>query len=274
MRWCRDCRWCSRCYRDRKPSFGSCKSWEERTGGKVRVIQSPFVDLYSRYIDSITAKEPKYDVLLYASAWAGDFFPYLQELPAKLGEDESFDDIHPVYRDRLMRWDGKWIAVTVDGDMFNGYYRKDLFENSANQKTFSSRYGYPLAPPDSWEQYRDIAEFFTGYHDADGNSMFGTAEAFAYGGQQVWTVFSRASAYLNDQKTEGRQFFDTETMRAQVNNPGWQRAVQDYVDVLKFSPPEAINFGIVEARDAFLAGKTAMILDWGYCTARRESQRF
>jgi len=245
------------------PAKAHAVTWTERTGGAAEVLQSDFGQLFVDYMASLKAAEPVYDVLLFPSAWAADFHPYLTELPSELRDNETFDDIHPIYRDRLMTWDGKWIAATVDGDLFNGYYRKDLFEDPINRADFRTRYGYELFPPDTWHQYRDIAEFFNGRWLCDGSRVHGTAEAFARNGQQFWTLFSRASAYTNHPEHPGAQFFDPDTMRAQVNNPGWLRAVREYKEILAFSPPDALNFGIVEARIAFLSGRTAMALDWG-----------
>jgi hypothetical protein len=113
-----------------------------------------------------------------------------------------------------MTWDGKGVAVTVDGDLFSGYYRKDLFEDPLNQTDFRARYGYELFPPGTWRQYRDIAEFCTGRRLSDGSRVHGTAEAFAGNGQQFWTLFSRASAYTNHMEYPGAQLFDPNTMRA------------------------------------------------------------
>ena len=245
------------------PAEAHARTWEKRTGGTAEVIATPFAELFDQYLASLSGEEPIYDVILYAPAWAGDFFPYLAELPVRIAEDESLDDIHPIYRDRLMTWDGKWVAVTVDGDLFSGYYRKDLFEDPAARADFRARYNYELAPPDTWQQYRDVAEFFTGRVAQDGATIYGTAEPFARGGQQFWDVFSRASAYTNHPQFPGAQFFDPDTMAAQVNNPGWVRAVEEYVEILKFCPPGSENYGIVQAREAFVSGQTAMTLDWG-----------
>lgn len=245
------------------PARAHAATWEKRTGGKVKVIGTPFGHLFDAFKTSITAPEPLYDVVLYVPAWAGDFAPYLAETPPEIIRNEAFDDIHQTFRERLMMWQGKWIAVTVDGDLFQGYYRKDLFEDPKNRAEFRERYGRDLAPPDTWPEYRDIAEFFTGRQGPDGAALYGAAEAFARGGQQFWDVFSRASAYTNHPDFKGAQFFDPDTMRAQINNPGWVRAVRDYVEILKFCPPDAKSYGIIEARQAFMNGRTALILDWG-----------
>ncbi|MBM3224864.1 MAG: extracellular solute-binding protein [Candidatus Tectomicrobia bacterium] len=245
------------------PAKAHAATWEQRTGGKVQIIATSFGQLFETFMASLSAAEPVYDVLLYAPAWAGDFAPYLATLPPAMINSEASDDIHPIYRERLMTWNGQWLSVTVDGDLFQGYYRKDLFEHPANQADFRARYGYALAPPETWTQYRDIAEFFTGRQAPDGTPLYGAAEAFARGRQQFWDVFSRAAAYTNHPDFPGAQFFDPDTMRAQINNPGWLRAVQDYVDILRLCPPEARSYGIVEARQAFMHGHTAMVLDWG-----------
>lgn len=244
------------------PAEIHARSWEQRTGGKVEVVRIPFVDLFEASMNSLTSDQPTFDVLLHASGWTADFFPYLSELPEALRDDESFDDIHPTYRDRLMTWDGKWIAVAVDGDLFSGYYRKDLFEDETNRAAFRERYGYDLAPPDTWQQYRDIAEFFTRIQP-DGTPLYGTSEAFARGGQQIWTLFSRAAAYTNHPEFPGAQFFDPDTMDAMIDNPGWLQAVREYAAIREFCPPDALSYGIVKAREAFLSGRTAMTLDWG-----------
>ncbi|MFP5213850.1 MAG: extracellular solute-binding protein, partial [Acidobacteriota bacterium] len=176
---------------------------------------------------------------------------------------ETFDDILPVYLDRLMKWEGKTVSVTVDGDLYFGYYRKDLFENPANRAAFKARYGYELFPPATWKQYRDIAEFFDKSTTAEGKKISGTTEPFALGTQQFWDVFSRAAAVTNPPGLQGAQFFDPDTMKAQINNEGWKQAVQDYVDILKFCPEGSEKYGILETRGAFVRGEAAMTLDWG-----------
>ena len=245
------------------PARAHADTWEQRTGGKARLRRSDFGALYADYMAALQSAEPVYDVVFFPSAWTADFYPYLAEMPAELRESDAFDDIHPRYRESLMTWGGKWIAATVDGDLFSGYYRKDLFGDPANQVEFRARYGYELFPPDTWSQYRDIAEFFNGRRLPDGSPIYGTSEAFARNGKQIWTLFSRASAYTNHPDFPGAQFFDPDTMRAQIDNPGWLRAVHDYKAISAFCPPGALAFGIAQARQAFLDGRTAMALDWG-----------
>lgn len=245
------------------PATVHAKTWEKKTGGKIRIIKFPFGELFDKFMKSLVAEKPDYDVIFYAPAWTGDFFPYLSELPDELSDDEVFDDIHDTYRDRLMRWDDNWVAVTIDGDLFSGYYRKDLFEDVRNRKDFKAKYGYALAPPDTWKQYADIAEFFTGRTGPEGRKLFGTTEVFAEGSQRFWDVFSRASAYTNHPDHPGSQFFDPNTMNAQISNPGWIRAVEEFVDISRFCPPDPMSYDLNKMRGAFAGGQAAMTVEWG-----------
>lgn len=246
------------------PASAHAKTWEKRTGGKVKVMKYPFDQLFTEFMSGISGDEPKYDVIFYAPAWIGDFHSKLDPVPEDFRNSYSFDDIHTLYRDRLMKWGDQWLAITVDGDLFSGYYRKDLFSDEGNRSDFFKQYGYMLNAPKTWQEYRDIAEFFTGRTDSSGHLLYGTAEAFARGGQQFWDLFSRAASYTNPPGIKGTQFFDPETMVPQVDNPGWLRAVQDYKEILKFSAPNGKKFGIVDARELFVQKEqAAMALDWG-----------
>ncbi len=246
------------------PATEHAKSWEKTTGGKAVVKKYPFGQLYETLKSGIAQKPSQFDVILYASSWVGDYHDSLSPLPVELTQSDIFDDVHTTYRERLMLWDGKWIAVTVDGDLFNGYYRKDLFADNSNRSAFKQSYGYELAPPQTWKEYRDIAEFFTALNvNGSATKLYGTSEPFSHGGQSYWDLFSRVSAYVNHPDNPGSQFFDPDTMKAQLNNPGWIRALTEYLDILKFCPPDAIDYNIVDSRMAFVEGKTAMSLDWG-----------
>ena len=53
------------------------------------------------------------------------------------------------------------LAFPASGMIWSTNYRKDLFENKDEQAAFKAKFGYDLAPPKTWAQYKDIAEFFT-----------------------------------------------------------------------------------------------------------------
>ena len=237
----------------------AAKTWEENTGGTVNIIEFPFSELYPKFLTSMVQNEASFDVISFAPAWLPDFAPYLSEMPVYIRRTNDWEDIHPVYRERLMVWDGKTISQTIDGDLHTLSYRIDLFSDPAEQAAFQDRYGYDLAPPETWAQYYDIAEFFTRPDD----ELWGTAEAFVRGGQQFWFFFSHAASYTNHPDNPGSMFFDPETFEPQINNPGWLRALEEYIQSVGVSPPGALNYNSGDIRTAFAGGRVAMNFDWG-----------
>ncbi|KUF10743.1 extracellular solute-binding protein [Pseudoponticoccus marisrubri] len=233
-------------------------SWEQKTCGTVEIVEFPFSELYPKFLTAMSQQTGDFDVIGFIPAWVPDFAPFLSVMPEEMQQGEDWQDIHPVYRERLMSWGGEIKSATMDGDMHMLNYRADLFEDEANKAAFKEQYGYELAAPVTWDQYYDIAEFFTGSDAVD----YGTAEAYRRGGQQFWYFFSHAASYTNNPNTPGAMFFDPETMDAQINNPGWLRALEDYKRGLEFNPPGALNNGSGDVRPLYAGGTVAMNIDW------------
>ena len=234
------------------------ESWEARTCGTVDVVEFPFGELYPKFLTAMSQGTGSFDVIGFVPAWLPDFSPYLTTMPEALREGADWEDIHPTYRERLMVWQDDVLSATMDGDMHMLNLRADLLEDAQEMVAFEDAYGYPLAPPETWERYLDQAEFF--FRPDEG--MYGTAEAYRRGGQQFWYFFSHAATYTNNPNNPGSMFFDPETMDAQIANPGWLRALEEYKAALEFNPPGALNNGSGDVRPLYAGGTVAMNVDW------------
>lgn len=237
----------------------AANSWEEKTCGKVEIVEFPWSELYPKIVTTLSSGDDTFDVVAFAPAWVPDFTAFLSEMPQEMQSGADWDDIAPVYREALMVWNGKVLSQTMDGDVHTYTYRIDLFEDADNQAAFKAKYGYDLAVPDTWAQYLDIAEFF----QQPDNGLWGTAEAFRRGGQQFWFFFSHVAAYTNHPDNKGSMFFDPDTMDAQVNNPGWVRGLEEYIRASELAPPNALNFSFGEVNAAFAGGQAAESIGWG-----------
>jgi multiple sugar transport system substrate-binding protein len=82
------------------------------------------------------------------------------------GEDgrPNFDwgGLLPLYRERLLRWGDRSYALPVLGDAPLCFYRLDLFADPGHRAAFQARYPRELAPPATWEEFAEVAEFFNG----------------------------------------------------------------------------------------------------------------
>ena len=250
-----------------KPVMIHKADWEKETGGKVELITAPFAELYTKMYSSFALKAKAYDIVIYCSGWLGDFASnnFLLSLDDFIKKDTRIDwtDVLTVYRERVAAWGPTVFGIPLDGDSHMCYYRKDAIENTEYQKRFAEKYGYSLTPPRTWEQYRDIAEFFHGWDwDGDGRIEYGAVEFMRKGGQSSWLFFSRAAAYVSIPGQHGL-FFNPDTMDALVDSPGHVKALKDWIEILKFGYPGMIGFDSGEVRTIYHLGETCLGIDWG-----------
>ena len=230
--------------------------WEELTGIKVKVIEVPTAEMFTKILQEHRAGTGAYDALNVIPSWMPDLVKAgaLEELDPyvdKYGYRAELDNIAPTYRDNQMKVDGKIYGFPDDGDLFVLYYRKDLFEDPENQAEFKAKHGYDLGPPQTWEQYAQIGQFIT---DKYAPEIYGAGQfrGPAYG---IWLFEERY-------RVEGGRFFDPETMRAQINGEIGVKAYEGMRSDNAFMPPGVETWGFVEALSSFLAGDIAMTISW------------
>lgn len=239
--------------------------WEASTGGTMEVVEIPFGDLYSKLYQAFSSRTDAYDVVIYAGGWVSGF--------AKSGFIRSLEDLHSRYTtnwdtvlptaQRLTYFGDERYTVPLDGDVIMLYYRKDAFENPTAQDRFSAQYGRELAVPQTWAEYQDCAEFFTGWDWAgNGKDCYGVLEAMKPKDVGPYIFTSRAAAYAAHPDHQGRLFFDPETMEPEVGNPGWVQALTDWVAIKAYGPSQMVTYGGGDQRGNFVAGNYALAIDW------------
>jgi multiple sugar transport system substrate-binding protein len=151
---------------------------------------------------------------------------------------------------------GNIYAIPVNQDSMGLAYRKDLFEDPTEKTNFQAKYGYALAPPTTYKQLRDIAEFFT----RPDKNLYGIA---TYGSRDYDAVTSPFDGVL---WSFGGDLWDSKTFKAegQINSPAANAACQYYVDLFKYGPPGMSGWFYDEVNNAFHNGLTAMSINWYY----------
>ena len=240
------------------------KAWEQETGGKVEVVQIPFGDLYSKLLSAFTSHVNAYDLVIYANDWVPEFASagYIISLEKYYPEKTNWNTVIPPVQ-HLMYVKGKRYTVPMDGDCIFGYYRKDAIDNPQHASKFKAKYGYDLMPPTTWKQYHDIAEFFTGWDWAgDGIKGWGVLEAMGPHDVDPYIFTSHATAYSAHPDLPGTLFFDPATMRPQIANPGWVRALNEWKALKPFGPPQMATYGGGDERGNYPAGNYVFTIDW------------
>jgi len=234
------------------PTLFSGPKWEELTGIKINPIGKPFPELFPSQVAEHIGQTGAYDVLSVVPAWFGDFVaqgmvepldPFIDQYMNKA----DLDDYHPTYKE-LMKYGGQTYGLFDDGDTIILYYRKDLFEDQANKDGFKAKYGTDLAVPTDWDQFDQIAAFFT---EKGGGNSWGAASQRAPG--QVYGWFSE------EFRNRGGRFFDETTMDATLNSEAGVATLTAMLARNKLMPAGIETWGFIEVLSAWMGGQLAMI---------------
>ncbi len=239
------------------------KPWEEATGGKVNLNAVPYADLQDKILTAVGTNTYVGDILNIPNGLSGDLMGggYIEPVSDGAKAKMDWDDLYPAYRERQLDWGGVTYAYPWDGDIHFLTYRKDLFGDAKYQEPFKLKYGYDLAVPSTWQQYRDIAEYFSEADWGDGKKHYGFAELPLRKGHGFHGFVSRAVSYAKHPE-DPAFFFDPETMNARINNPGFVEALEDWVTILDYAPPNFLNMGFVENVAAFTSGQVPLNVNW------------
>jgi multiple sugar transport system substrate-binding protein len=124
------------------------------------------LDLAERVVVGDEAFSGRADLLMVVTDWlpalieAGKILP-LDDFFAESPPEGWPDAWHPALRELQQGPDGRTYGVPYHVGPQMVLYRADLYEDPTEQKEFADRFGYPLAAPDTWAQYRDQALWFT-----------------------------------------------------------------------------------------------------------------
>jgi multiple sugar transport system substrate-binding protein len=141
-----------------------------KTGIEVNIETAPFAQLVQSVTLDFSTAQGDYDVVSipydYLGAYAGSGYveeitPLIEANVDRVGEEFDETDIVSGLWETAATWDGKSYGMPSNSAVTMMLYRADLFENAEEKAAFAAEYGYELAPAQTWEQYSDIAEFFT-----------------------------------------------------------------------------------------------------------------
>ena len=230
--------------------------WDQLTGIKTNVVELSWPDLYSKAVAEHIAGSGAYDILDVAPMWTpsladGGVIQPLDDYIAKYMNMADLEDYHPLYK-ALPTYKGKIWGFFDDGDMFALYYRKDIFEDPKLMEAYQAKFGKPLAPPTTWADYAQVAQFIT---DNLAPNVYGAGHFRKAGspGNQF--------DFLQQFRANGGSLFD-ENMKSQIASDAGVKTLQDMIAANAASIPGNNELDAVSLWAAFLTGKVAMIYSW------------
>jgi multiple sugar transport system substrate-binding protein len=155
------------------PNNYSGPRWEKETGCKVKVVEVPTAEMFTKIMQEHRAGTGAYDALNVIPAWMPDLaqagaLEVLDSYVDKYGYRDELKKIAPTYRDNQMTVNGKIYGFPDDGDVFVMYYRKDLFARDDLKSAYKAKYNAELKPQTIWKDFDEIGAFMTDALKKDG----------------------------------------------------------------------------------------------------------
>ena len=241
----------------------------EETGITVNYELLNHFDVISRGQADLLSGRGAYDAVLLHSAQMGLLLDADVLLPVddfladtKLtSPDINLDDfIDPGFSTALKHKDKTYGFLTWN---YNSVYwaRKDLLENAAEKEAFKAKYGYDLAPAETLQQMRDIAEFFT---RKKGDTLAGQPLESDFYGLLMEGIKGGSSfpmAWNNILRNFGADIFDEEG-KPSFDTPEMVAALEFWAELWKYGPPGMAEVSLIDVPTLMGQGVVAQALAW------------
>ena len=223
--------------------------WEAATGAKVQIVSS------KNYFD--LDREIKQDIASTSITWCvgsnhTSFAPQYGDLYVDL-KDSVPADILAQYVPSAIKnsmVDGRLVQLPRVTDISNIYYNKKIFDDPAAKEKYKAKFGTELAPPKTYDEYKQQAVFF-----ANPPTVYGTA----YPGKDEGLT----GRFMEVLRANGGDLFDASYKPIFNQKPGLD-ALQWFVDLYKAKavPAGTVSYTWDDIGQGFASGTMALDIDW------------
>lgn len=226
---------------------------------KMEAVPMDLHPLYEATLGSDGLKHGDWDIAQMTTDWIAEAHASnaLVDLKAMIerAPPEDFPD----------GWSPSMLGFQDFGDAIVGFpfhdgpecliYRKDLFADDAHRSAFAELTGRELSVPQTWQEFHEIARFFTDPHQ----NRYGTVVAAFPDGHN--TVFDFALHVW----TRGGELVTPSSNRIVVDSHAAHEALRFYRELLQDSAaihPDCGELDSVKAGLAFARGEVVMMVNW------------
>lgn len=268
--------------------------YKDKTDINVIVDSFPQAVMREKLFVELSTQDPYYDVFLIDSPWGAAAAPNLLDL-MPMARDEKITDAgllavddfipmmlaqcvynmdnpsnppmdfqlpeytrtYPVDLQKLQEDGYGLIGLPFHPNVLVLGYREDYFNDETIKNEFVKKYGRKLEPPEDWDQFLQVAEFFTKAYNQNSPTEYGTT-----------LMAKKHESLYTDWRTMIRSFGVIEideNMNPQFNTDEGIRATQfykDLVDKYGVAPPSALSSTWDDVTREFGSGYTAMAMNY------------
>jgi len=243
---------------------GLIPAYEQQSGVQVVVLHQNDQQIMATLDRAPSAPEDDLDVIVVRHRWLGTLVQrgQVQPIDGFLADPNLHD---PAFRPAQQLFPEWWRELSSYGQRVYGFpytalttflcYRKDLIADPEHQHKFRAQYHRELKPPETWQEYLELAEFFN--HPQE--NFYGTdiqgKQGLALWYEWLSFIYSFGGDILNTH--HGWEYGDIV-----LNSPQNVAATTLYTKAIVFSPPDTLKYGWNEAQTAVQQGHVFMGVLW------------
>jgi multiple sugar transport system substrate-binding protein len=246
---------------------------EKEVGMKIVFDIVPPQQMHEREVMSFMSGSYEYDLIECYPTYIGeyaeaDFIHNLDKWYTKYAKEIDVTDYIEGAQVGFDKYKGSWYAIPYDGDVLVLYYRSDLLNDTKNKNAFKKKYGYNLGAPETWDQVRDIAEFFTEtYPDMKGMGFLAGKDWLSV---DYWLTIYRN--YLTAKNIPFKNGLVNDFGEIELNKDAFITANEVWLSLLKLAPEDILSWGYSECKEAIGSGRIPMTMQWASSVFRDPRQ--
>jgi len=222
--------------------------FESESGIKVAFETMPYENSREKQILAFTAGTAQYDVALIDLVWLGEFAASEWIVPLERFYDDpdladpalDLDGFFPILLEATGTWNGVIYGLPFDNYSGFLYYNRDML----NEAGFAE-------PPESWQVLYD---------------QYGPAltkdDRYAFALQSRRGETQSADSFMRMVWAFGGSLIDPETFEPNLSSPESLAGLRFRQDLMRYMPPDVVEWDHDETVQALAQGRVAMITEW------------
>jgi multiple sugar transport system substrate-binding protein len=243
---------------------GVVSAFEQKTGKHVELVYKSDPSIMQSLDQGQKTGDSSYDLVVMRHQILGALIQKNEIQPIDLLMKET--GVHnPDFNPEQQLFQNWWKELSTYGNHVYGYpftaltvylcYRKDLLEDAEIRRQFRVRYHREIAPPSSWSEYMQLAEFFNRPADKFYGTYISGKQSAALRYEWLNFIYSFGGDVLDTHR--GSDYGDIV-----VNSPQNIAATVQYMKLIAVSPPDTLSYGWDQAQTALQQGHVFMGLLW------------
>jgi multiple sugar transport system substrate-binding protein len=233
--------------------------WGAANNAEVKVHQVPWSSFQDQVFQEFGKNQTSFDMVIGDSQWLGrgatkGLYLELSDWLPKAVDMKTLHANAVKYLAEYPTGSGKYFAAPCETDAMGFAFRKDWFDDAKEKEAFKKKYKKDLAVPQTWDELKQIAEFFT--RPAD--KKFGLAMVTGRSYDEVIMGFEQfLYAFGGAWRKEGGN-----QVKGALDTAEAAKGLDFFKGLLKFGPPGGSKLGYGEVLEPFTNGSTAMIFNY------------